>query len=160
MNLISSKLIEIGIEAGKPVVPIANYVQAKIVDSVVIVSGQLPFKDGEILHKGRVGKDVTMENAKLAAELCVINIIKQIINTVDDNFDKIKSCVKLEIFISCEPNFERHAEVANSASDFIIKILGEKGRHTRVTIGVSSLPLNSCVEIAAIFEMHHNINLE
>ena len=157
MNLISSKLIEMGIEPSKPIVPIANYVQTKIVDSVILVSGQLPFKNGEILYKGVVGKDITIDEAKIAAELCVINIVNQIINTVDDNFDKIKSCVKLEIFISCGADFERHAEIANAASDFVIKIFGERGRHTRVTIGVCSLPLNSSIEIAAIFETHKTI---
>lgn len=147
-----------GIEVGKPLAPIANYVQTKVVDSIIIVSGQLPLKNGDVIYKGAVGKDITIEEAKLAAELCVINIINQIINILDDNIDKIKSCIKLEIFIACGSDFERHAEIANAASDFLIKLLGEKGRHARATVGVCSLPLHASVEIGAIFEMNNNLD--
>ena len=150
---ITQKLLELGIPAGKPIIPIANYVQTKRVDSELYVSGQLPIQDGVVIYKGKVGEDLDTESGKNAAELCMINIINQLIFSLDDDMQKIKSCVRLEIFINCSQNFERHAEIANSASNLLIKVLGDKGKHTRIAIGVNSLPLNSAVEISSIFEI-------
>lgn len=152
MQTISGRLLENNIELTRPVVPVANYVQTKTALGVVFVSGQLPSKDGDIIYKGRVGKDVTFEQGKAAAALCMINVLNQLSVAVEDSLEKVVSCIKLDVFISCEFDFERHSEVANGASDLLVKILGERGRHVRVAIGVTSLPLNSAVEVSAIFE--------
>lgn len=152
-NTISHKLINLGFEDCKPIVPIANYVQTKIFGCAIYASGQLPFKCGNIEYKGKIGLDLDVEEGKKAAELCMVNALHQIALTVEDSIEKIKSCIKIEVFVNCEPSFERHAEIANGASNLLIKVLGEKGKHARIAVGVSSLPLNSAVEITAIFEI-------
>jgi enamine deaminase RidA (YjgF/YER057c/UK114 family) len=152
---ISAKLLELGFENGKPIIPIANYVQTKILRCSLFVSGQLPLKNGELIYKGKVGKDLTLEEGKEAAKLCAINVLGQIILAIDDDLQKIKSCIKLEVFVNCDGTFERHSEIANGASDILIQVLGERGKHVRVAIGVSSLPLNSAVEVTAIFEINN-----
>ena len=152
-NSITGKLLELGFDISKPIIPIANYVQTKILGSLLFVSGQLPVKNGEVLYKGRVGEEITFEESKEAAKLCASNALSQLSLAIDDEIDLVKSCVKLEVFVSCETGFERQSEIANSASDLIVQVLGEKGKHTRVAIGVCSLPLNSSVEICAIFEI-------
>ena len=83
----------------------------------------------------------------------MLNVINQLIIALDDDITKIKSCIKLEIFVNSQSGFEKHSEIANGASDLIVKLLGERGKHARMAIGVSSLPLNSAVEVAAIFEI-------
>lgn len=151
-NTITQKLLELGFEVSKPVVPIANYVQAKVLNCAIYVSGQLPMKDGEVIYKGKVGEELTIDEGKKASELCMLNVLNQLVLALDDDISKIKSCIKLEIFVNAKEGFEKHPEIANGASDLLVKVLGERGRHTRVAIGVSSLPLNSAVEVTAIFE--------
>jgi enamine deaminase RidA (YjgF/YER057c/UK114 family) len=152
---ISAKLLELGFEIGKPIIPIANYVQTKILRCSLFVSGQLPVRNGELIYKGKVGQSLTIEEGKEAAKLCAINVLNQIILAIDDDLQKIKSCIKLEVFVNCEATFERHSEIANGASEILIQVLGERGKHVRVAIGVSSLPLNSAVEVTAIFEINN-----
>ena len=153
--LISTKLSELGFELGKPIVPIANYVQTKIMNCSLFVSGQLPMKDGDVIYKGKVGGNLSVEEGKEAAKICAINILGHLILAIDDDIEKIKSCIKLEVFVNCDPNFERHSEVANGASDILVQLLGEKGKHVRIAVGVSSLPLNSAVEVSAVFELRN-----
>jgi enamine deaminase RidA (YjgF/YER057c/UK114 family) len=151
-STITQKLIELGFEVAKPIVPIANYVQTKVLNCAIYVSGQLPIKDGEVLYKGKVGVELTVEEAKKGAELCMLNILNQLVLALDDEISQIKSCIKLEIFINAIEGFEKHPEIANGASDLLVKVLGERGKHTRVALGVHSLPLNSAVEVTAIFQ--------
>lgn len=152
-NTITQKLSEIGFSFGKPILPIANYVQSKTVNSMLYISGQLPIENGVLAYKGKIGEDLEINTGIKAAELCMINILNQLSFAVDDKISHIKSCVQLEVFINCKQNFERHAEIANGASNLLIKILGDKGKHTRSAIGANSLPLNSAIEISAIFEI-------
>lgn len=152
MKTITGRLLENGIELVQSVPPVANYVQSKIALGCIFISGQLPSKEGTVIFKGKVGKDLTVEDGKEAAKLCMINLLNQLSVALEDNIDRVKSCLKLEIFVNCSDNFERHSEVANGASDLITKILGERGRHTRIAVGVNSLPFNSAVEVTAIFE--------
>ena len=150
---ITQKLNEIGFSLGKPILPIANYVQTKTLGSTLYISGQLPIKDGVPIYKGKIGEDLDTQTGIKAAELCMLNILNQLIFAVDDKISRIKSCVKLEVFINCKNNFERHPEIANGASNLLVKVLGDKGKHTRLAVGAPSLPLNSAIEISAIFEI-------
>lgn len=149
---ITAKLAELGFEFGKPVLPVANYVQAKITPGMIFIAGQMPFKNGEIIYKGKVGKDLSIEDGKKAAELALVNILSHLVSAVDDDMENVKSCIKLEISVNCESNFERHSEIANGASDLLVKVLGERGKHIRTAVGACSLPLNSAVEVSAIFQ--------
>lgn len=155
-HTITQTLQELGFDLGKPIKPIANYVQTKTLNSSLYLSGQLPIKDNQICYQGKIGKEVSIEKAKDAAKICILNIINQLIHAVYDEHENIKSCIKLEIFLNCASNFSQHTEVSDVASDLLIQILGEKAKHSRVTIGVSSLPLNAPIEISAIFEINNN----
>jgi enamine deaminase RidA (YjgF/YER057c/UK114 family) len=104
--------------------------------------------------KGKIGNELTEEDGKKAALLCMLNSIGHLKNAIKD-LDKVKSCIKINGYINSENNFENHPTLLNSASDLLVKIFGEKGKHARAVVGVSSLPLNAAVEIETIFEIEN-----
>jgi enamine deaminase RidA (YjgF/YER057c/UK114 family) len=151
--LISDKLQELGIVIPKAVAPIANYVGARQSCKMLYISGQLPVENGEIKYIGKVGESVTIDEAKEAAKLCVINIISQLSAILNEDLEKVVSCVKLGVFVNAVSDFTDHPTVANGASDLIVEIFGDAGRHARAAVGVASLPRGVCVEIDAMFEI-------
>ena len=153
MSKIAEKIKELGLEIPQAAVPVANYVGFVKSGNQIIISGQLPMRDGKVKYTGKVGSEVSIEDAILAAKLCAINIIAQLNLALDGNLDKIKKCVKLGIFINATPDFTDHPKVANGASDLIVEIFAEKGKHARAATGAGSLPLGAAVEIDAIFEV-------
>ena len=136
--------------------PLGSYSPVIIAGSYAYVSGQIAIdpnkQPAQVVYKGKVGKDVSIDDAKKAAELCVINGLVQL-NSALGNLERIKKFVKLSGFINCEPSFVDHSTVMNGASDFVTQIFEEKGKHTRIAVGVNSLPLNSCIEIDIIVEV-------
>ncbi len=153
MSKIAEKIKKLGIEIPKAAVPVANYVGFVKTGNQLIISGQLPMQDGKVKYVGKVGEDVSTKDAVSAAQLCAINIIAQLNLALDGNLDKIKKCVKLGIFVNATPNYTDHPKVANGASDLIVEIFEEKGKHARAATGSGSLPLGAAVEIDAIFEI-------
>lgn len=151
MSSIQERIQELGIEIPMASKPIANYVGARKVGKIIYISGQLPIQDGKLKYVGKVGKDVSLEDAKKAAELCALNVLSQLSAIVSNDLDAIESCVKLGIFVNSTPEFEDHPTVANGASDFIVKILGSAGIHSRAAVGCVSLPKNVSVEVEAVF---------
>jgi enamine deaminase RidA (YjgF/YER057c/UK114 family) len=152
---IEAVLTELGIELPRPAAPVANYVPWVISGALVTISGQLCFgADGKLApeHVGRVGLDVSPEIAKAAARLCAINVIAQLRAAVGD-LDRVTRCVRLGGFIASPPEFTSHAQVMNGASDLMVSVFGDKGRHARSTIGVAGLPLGAAVEVEALFEV-------
>ncbi len=152
MTTITHILTQMGFMADKPAIPIANYVQTKQLNSTLYISGQLPIESGKITSFGKAS-DVELDKSKHAAKLCAVNLLSQLASAVDDKPEFVKSCIKLEIFVNSEAGFERLTDIADVASELIVKVLGEKGKHARVTIGVPSLPLNATVEISGTFEI-------
>jgi enamine deaminase RidA (YjgF/YER057c/UK114 family) len=148
------RIHEIGIEIPQAAKPIANYVGARIVKNMVFVSGQLPMKDGQLQYIGKVGKEVSVQDAVKAAELCTINILAQLSSILSNNLDSVESCVKIGVFVNSTPEFEDHSIVANGASDLIVKIFADAGLHARAAVGVASLPKNVSVEVEAIFTIN------
>jgi enamine deaminase RidA (YjgF/YER057c/UK114 family) len=148
---IQERIQNLGIEIPQASKPIANYVGARKVGNTIYISGQLPIEDGKLKYLGKVGKDISTEDAKKAAELCALNILSQLSAILSSDLDAIESCVKLGIFVNATSEFEDHSTVANGASDFIVKVLGDSGIHARAAVGVSSLPKNVSVEVDAIF---------
>lgn len=116
------------------------------------ISGQGPIINGDVMYKGKLGKEITIEEGKKAAELCVLNCLSIVENSIGD-LNKIKSVVKLLGFVSSAPSFNDQPEVINGASQLLIDILGDRGRHARSAIGVNELPLNIAVEIEMIVEI-------
>ena len=154
MSLIEKKLKELNIELPTPPLPVGNYLAYRVSGNKVYVSGQLPIDKDGIMIKGKVGDELTDEDGKKAAYLCILNSIGHLKNAVQ-NLDKVKSCIKINGYINSGNNFENHPSLLNSASDLLVTVFGEKGKHARAVVGVSSLPLNAAVEIEAIFEIEN-----
>ena len=154
MSLIEKKLKELNIQIPTAPSPVGNYLAFRISGNKIYISGQLPIDKNGIMIKGKIGNELTEEDGKKAALLCMLNSIGHLKNAVQD-LDKVKSCIKINGYINSENNFENHPSLLNSASDLLVKIFGEKGKHARAVVGVSSLPLNAAVEIETIFEIEN-----
>ena len=154
MHTFDKNIKELDIIIPEVVPPIATYVPAKKIDNLIYISGQAPLKDGAFPYKGKVGSDISEEESIKAAELCAINIIAALKYCIDSDWDKIDTFVKLSGFVNCNSNFENHPKIINGASDLIVKIFGDKGKHTRFAVGSNSLPFNIAVEIDAIIKIY------
>lgn len=148
---IKQKLTELGISLEVVPPAVANYVGFQVVDNLVIISGQLPLKEGQIAVKGKVGENVTLEQAQEAARLCGINILTQLNTACGGDLSKVEHCVRLGGFVNCTPDYTDQPKVINGASDLIVAVFGEAGRHARAAVGVNALPLGAAVEVEAMF---------
>jgi enamine deaminase RidA (YjgF/YER057c/UK114 family) len=150
--MIEEKIKQMGITITEAAKPLAAYIPALQTGNLVMTSGQVPIEGGAIKYKGKVGKDLNEEEGKKAAKLCAINCLSAI-KSVIGNLDKIKRIVKLTVFVSSAEGFTAQPKVANGASEFIVEVFGDSGKHVRSAVGVSELPLNSAVEIEMIVEV-------
>ena len=130
--------------------PIGSYVPFLHMNGQLLVSGQLPMKDGAVAVTGTLGDGVALAQGQDAARLCALNIFAQAKTALGD-LDRIAQLLRLNGFVNAGPGFADHPKVINAASDLMVDILGDKGRHTRIAVGCSSLPLNAAVEIDAVF---------
>jgi enamine deaminase RidA (YjgF/YER057c/UK114 family) len=119
----------------------------------VVVSGQIPFRDGKVACTGKVGEGVEVAAAQDAARLCLINVLAQLRDACGGNLDQVRRVVRLGGFIASPPGFTQHAAVMNGASDLAVAVFGDAGRHARSTIGVPALPLDAAVEVEGMFEV-------
>lgn len=131
--------------------PVASYVAVKEGSGLLYVSGQLPFKDGELLMEGRLGESVSLEEGQLCARWCALNLLSHLDAWLDRHEGKVISAMRLEVFVASADDFTRHHVVANGASDLVAEVLGDNGKHTRAAMGVAALPLGAPVEVAAVF---------
>jgi len=155
MSETEKKLQALGITLPTPAAPVANYVPFVISGSLLVISGQVAFgPDGKIPaeHMGKIGGAVSSEAGAAAARQCVINVLAQAKAALGD-LDKITRCIRLGGFMNVAPGFSAISPIMNGASDVIVDVLGDKGRHARSTIGVAELPLDSAVEVEAMFEI-------
>lgn len=154
--MIEEKILALGIELPNAPQSAGSYVQVAITGNLVFVSGQIPVEPGsipmQVKYKGKVGKDISLEEGQEAARLCTINALAQLKSTLG-SLEKIRKFVKVSGFVNCDASFSNHPQIINGASDFIVQLFGEKGRHSRSAIGASSLPLDSAVEIEFIVEI-------
>ena len=148
---IEARLAELGITLPTPAAPIANYVPFNVSGNLVIVSGQIPLKDGKIAITGKVGAGVSLEDAQAAARLCLVNVLAQLRAACGGDLDRVRRVLRLGGFIAAPPEFTDHARVMNGASDLAVEVFGEAGRHARSTIGVPSLPGDAAVEVEGLF---------
>jgi len=134
--------------------PVGNYVATKITGNLLFVSGQVSINsDGELI-KGKVGKDLTTDEAYKAAKRCGLSIVAQVKSACGEDLSRVKSCVKLTGFVNSTDDYTEQPKVINGASDLIASIFGEAGMHTRAAVSVNSLPLGVSVEVDAIFELN------
>lgn len=148
---IDARLKELGIVLPKAAAPAANYVPFILTGNLVFVSGQLPFESGELKHKGIVGANVSVEDAQIAARLCALNLIAQLQAAVGD-LDHVARVVKLTGFVASTASFTEQPKVVNGASDLMVEVFGDLGKHARAAVGVASLPLGVAVEVDGVFE--------
>ena len=132
---------------------LANYVPYKIVGKTMYISGQAPVKNGELIYKGKVGSDISVEDGIEAARLCVINIIATVKTGLEGDWSKLDSFVKLTGYVNCQDTFTDQPKIINGASDMLVEIFGDQGRHSRVAVGSNALPLGIAVEIDAIVQL-------
>lgn len=151
MSMIS-RLADLGIVLPQVTPPVASYVPAVIHNGLVYISGQLPVRDGEMI-KGHLGRDVTLEQGQQAAQICALNILAQLSAALDGDLDRVGRCVKLTGFVASTPEFTDHPKVINGASDLMLQVMGDAGKHARAAVGVASLPLGVAVEVEAVFAL-------
>ncbi len=147
------RLRKLGISLPKPTKPIASYVPYLLIDDEYLyISGQLPMKNGSLAFKGKLGHDLNTEEGYQAARICAINILAQI-KAALGSLDKVDRIVKVEGYVASISDYTEHSKVVNGASDLFFEVFGEAGKHTRIAIGVSSLPLDAPCEISAVVKV-------
>jgi enamine deaminase RidA (YjgF/YER057c/UK114 family) len=150
---VEKKLQELGIVLPTPAAPVANYVGFVRSGRLLVLSGQLCFDgEGKLVAKGKLGAGVSVEDGQKAARACAINLLAQVKAALGD-LDKVTRVVRLGGFISSHPDFLDGPKVMNGASDLVVSVFGDKGRHARTTVGVAVLPLDAAVEVEGLFEV-------
>lgn len=152
MFMIEKKLLELGIILPVPPKPAGSYIPVVISDQLAFVSGQIPVKDGQIVYQGKVASQQSIENAQNAAKLCIINGLSQL-NSQFGTLENLEKIIKISGFVNSDDGFTDQPKVINPASDLLVDIFGDKGKHSRIAVGVSSLPLNATIEIDMIVEI-------
>ena len=148
-----NKLKELNIILPKAPNPVGSYVAFKKVNNLLFISGQLPIDINGKMIKGKIGKDLKLEDGQAASKLCVANIIAQAKKAMNGDLNKIKNCVKITGFVNSTDNFIDQPKVINPASEALSAVFGKNGKHTRAAVSTNSLPLGVAVEIDAIFEI-------
>ncbi len=149
---IEARLAELGIELPQPPAPVANYVPYVVTENLVYVAGQGTLWKGKTFHLGRLGRNIDIDEGYRAARLCGLNLIAQLRAACGD-LDRLQKVVKLLGFVACTADFTDHPKVVNGASDLMVEIFGDAGIHARAAVGASSLPLDTAVEVEAVFEI-------
>jgi enamine deaminase RidA (YjgF/YER057c/UK114 family) len=153
MPNIEQRLTELGITLPAPPAPVASYVPFTITGNLVVISGQIPIEGGKPQFIGKLGADISLEDGKAAARLCVLNLVAQVKAACGGNLDRVTRCLRLGVFVNATPDFTQHPEVANGASDFLVQVFGDIGRHARAAVGAGSLPRGVAVEVEGLFEI-------
>ena len=146
-------LKRLGIEIPKAPDPVGSYVAFKKTANLLFISGQISIDSNGKITKGKLGKELSVEEGKAAAKLCAINIIAQAKKACDDKLENIANCIKLVGYVNSTNEFTDQPKIINAASELIFAVFGENGKHTRAAISANSLPLDAAVEIDAIFEL-------
>ena len=146
------RLKELGIELPEAPTPLGSYIPVLRTGNLVFLSGILPLRQGKLARQGKVGKDISLDEAKEEARIATINALS-ILKAHLESLDKVTRCVKITGFVASEPDFTEQPKILNAASDLLFEIFGERARHVRSAIGVNVLPLNSPLEIEFIFEV-------
>jgi enamine deaminase RidA (YjgF/YER057c/UK114 family) len=150
---IDARLAELGLVLPQAAPPAGNYVPYVVSDKLVFVAGQLTLQDGKPQFLGKLGREFGVEEGQAAARLCAINILSQLRAACGGDLDRVARIVRLGGFVNCTPEFTDQPKVINGASDLIVAVFGDKGKHARAAVGAPSLPLGVAVEIEAVAEL-------
>ena len=153
MCTIAERLVSAGLTLPTPAAAVANYVPFTISGNLVTISGQLPFDNGAIAITGLLGREVTLDQGYAAARICALNLLSQLQAACDGDLGRVRRCVRLGGFVASTSDFIDHPKVVNGASDLMVEILADAGRHARFAVGVASLPLGAPVEVDGMFEI-------
>ena len=151
--MINDKMNKLNISLPKAPDPVGAYVAYKKIGNLLFISGQLPIAENGNIIKGKIGKDLNLEDGQKASRLCVLNILAHVKKALNGDLDKVKNCAKITGFVNSTDNFTEQPKVINPASETLSALFDEKGKHTRAAVSVNSLPLGAAVEIDAIFEI-------
>ena len=151
--MIEERLDELAITLPVPPKPAGSYIPVVKAGNLLFVSGQIPMREGKVIFQGKVPTSISMEDAQKAAKLCIINALAQLKIEIG-TLDKISRIVKVSGFVNSSQDFVEQSKIINAASDLLFEIFGDKGKHSRIAVGVASLPLNSAVEIDLIAEIN------
>ena len=150
---IEARLRELGIELPQASAPAANYVPYVRTGDLLFISGQLPIWNGERRFKGKLGREITIEQGQEAARLCGFNALAHLKNALDGDLDRVLRCVRLGGFVNCVESFTEQPQVVNGCSNLMADVLGDRGRHARTAVGVNVLPFDLAVEVESLFEV-------
>lgn len=150
---IEQKLSQLGLSLPEPAKPVASYVPTVRTGNLVVVSGQLPFRDGKLLATGTVPTDVDIPSAQAAARQCVLNGLAAVKAELGGDLSRLVRVVRIGVFVQSVNGFTDQPKIGNGASDLLVELLGEKGRHARTSVSVNALPLNAAVEVEFLFEV-------
>lgn len=159
MSSIDTNLKNLNIALPTPAAPLANYVPAVVTGNLLVISGQLCLNaEGKLedAHRGKLGNSISLEAGQAAARLCAINVLAQAKVALQGDLGRIRRCVRLGGFINAAPTYDSVPQVMNGASNLMVDVLGDIGRHARSTVGVAQLPLDCAVEVEAMFEIAPN----
>lgn len=151
---VESRLAELSITLPAAPAPLANYVAYVVEGNVAYIAGQIPMNAGELMYPGKVPTQVTVEQARAAARQCGINILAALKSACGGDLDRVRRCVRLQGFVASADDFTAQPTVINAASDLMVEVFGDAGKHTRLALGSNVLPLDSCVEISAMFVLN------
>lgn len=149
MAEIEKRLESLGIKLPRVSIPVASYVPYVLFGNLVFVSGNLPFENGELKIKGKLGEQVSVEDGIKSARICAVNALASLKDALGD-LDRVTRIVRVEGFVASVPEFDEHPKVVNGASELLVQVFGDKGAHARFAVGCASLPLSSPVEISLI----------
>jgi enamine deaminase RidA (YjgF/YER057c/UK114 family) len=150
---VDARLVELGIELPQASAPVANYVPFTRSGNLVIVSGQVSVRNGKAEYIGKLGREIGVAEGQQAARLCGLNILAHLKTACGGDLDRVKRVLRLGGFVNCTPEFTEMPQVVNGASDLMVQVFGDAGKHARAAVGVSSLPLGVAVEVEAMFEL-------
>jgi len=150
---IEKLLAEKKIELPKAAAPVANYVPVVQTGNLAFVAGQVTVWNGEFKFVGKLGKEFAVEQGQQAARICGLNVLAQLKGALGGDLDRVRRCVKLNVFVNSTADFTDQPKVANGVSDLMVEVFGEAGKHARAAVGVNVLPLNVAVEVDAVFEV-------
>lgn len=150
---IEARLAELGYNVPTAPTPAANYIPWVRTGDLVFIAGQVPMAGSEFRWVGKVGRDWSIEEGQQAAKECALNILSQLKAALDGDLDRVVRAVKLNGFVNCTPDFTHQPHVINGASELMISVFGEAGRHARSAVGVAGLPFGVAVEIDGVFEV-------
>jgi enamine deaminase RidA (YjgF/YER057c/UK114 family) len=153
MDKFEEALAKLGLTIPEPTIPVANYVPYVISGKLVYISGQIPMQGGQIGFVGKLGREFNVEQGQEAARICALNALALIRHACEGNLERVVRCVRLGGFVNGTDDFTDQPQVMNGASDLMVAVFGERGRHARAAVGVNSLPRGVAVEVDAIFEI-------